>query len=114
MDRIGEGQDQQQRQRGQGNAIGQRGGLHGPMIPEGSDVYNQSRKANQVRRCIMFDSPIERCPVCGEMVLLDQTQCECSREHHCSKDTVCPLGKYFTGIDFSVVQSKEILRDKGF
>jgi hypothetical protein len=62
----------------------------------------------------MFDSPIEHCPVCGEMVLLDQTQRECSREHHCRKDTVCPLGKYFTGIDFSVVQPKEILRDKGF
>jgi len=62
----------------------------------------------------MFDSPIERCPVCGEMVLLDQTRRECAREHRCRGDVVCPLDKYFTGIDFSVDQPKEMLRDKGF
>ena len=62
----------------------------------------------------MFDSPIDKCPVCGQMVLLDQTQFECAREHHCSSDTVCPLMKYFTGIDFSVAQTKESLRDKGY
>ena len=62
----------------------------------------------------MFDSPIEPCPVCGQMVLLDQTQVECAREHACSTDTPCPLQKYFTGIDFSVDQPKEKLRDKGY
>lgn len=62
----------------------------------------------------MFDSPIEPCPVCGQMVLLDQTQCECAREHDCGPDTLCPLQKYFTGIDFSVAQPKENLRDKGY
>lgn len=62
----------------------------------------------------MFDSPFDRCPVCGGMVLLDQTRCECAREHKCSADTQCPMEKFFTGIDFSVVQSKENLRDKGF
>ena len=62
----------------------------------------------------MFDSPIDRCPVCGEMVLLDQTPVECAREHGCSADTACPLQEYFTGIDFSVPQSKEKLRDKGY
>lgn len=61
----------------------------------------------------MFDSPIEACPVCGQMVLLDQTQRECAREHHCSTRTECPLKKFFTGIDFSVAQSKEALREKG-
>jgi hypothetical protein len=48
------------------------------------------------------------------MVLLDETQRECAREHGCHPDTPCPLGKYFTGIDFSVDQSKEKLRDKGY
>jgi hypothetical protein len=62
----------------------------------------------------MFDSPFDRCPVCGEMVLLDQTRRECAREHSCSADTQCPLESYFSGIDFSVVQTKENLRDKGF
>lgn len=62
----------------------------------------------------MFDSPIEPCPVCGEMVLLDQTQRECAREHHCRSGTECPLQRFFTGIDFSVAQSKEVLREKGY
>jgi hypothetical protein len=62
----------------------------------------------------MFDSPIEPCPVCGQMVLLDQTQSECAIEHHCSSDTECPLQKFFTGIDFSVPQSKEGLRKQGY
>jgi hypothetical protein len=62
----------------------------------------------------MFDSLIDRCPVCGEMVLLDQTRIECAREHGCAKGIRCPLEKYFTGLDFSVAQDKEKLRDKGF
>jgi hypothetical protein len=37
-----------------------------------------------------------------------------AREHKCSAETQCPMEKFFTGIDFSVVQSKENLRDKGF
>jgi hypothetical protein len=66
------------------------------------------------RMCAMFDSPIECCPACGEMVLLDQTQGECAREHHCGIESPCPLRRYFTGIDFSVVQPKEKLRDEGY
>jgi hypothetical protein len=62
----------------------------------------------------MFDSPIDKCPVCGQMVLLDQTQFECAREHKCSDGMICPLMNYFTGIDFSVAQPKENLRDKGY
>lgn len=67
----------------------------------------------KVWRCIMFDSPIAPCPVCGEMVLLDQTKAECAREHHCSKATLCPLQKFFSGIDFSKKQPKENFRDTG-
>ncbi|MCK9381202.1 MAG: hypothetical protein M0P95_09065 [Sulfuritalea sp.] len=62
----------------------------------------------------MFDSPVEPCPVCGQMVLLDQTQVECARQHGCSTDLPCPLQKYFTGIDFGVEQSKQKLRDQGY
>ena len=62
----------------------------------------------------MFDSPIDQCPVCGQMVLLDQTRVECALEHGCHPDTPCPLQKYFTGIDFSVEQPKQKLRDKGY
>jgi hypothetical protein len=62
----------------------------------------------------MFDSPVAPCPVCGEMVLLDETQRECAREHGCHPETPCPLQKYFTGIDFSVEQPKKALRDKGY
>ena len=47
----------------------------------------------------MFDSPFTCCPVCGEMVLLDQTQRECAAEHCCG-DGKCPLAEIFSGIDF--------------
>ena len=62
----------------------------------------------------MFDSPIEACPVCGQIVVLDQTQRECAREHQCDSKTECPLRKYFTGLDFSTVLSKASLREKGY
>ncbi len=62
----------------------------------------------------MFDSPIEPCPVCGEMVLLDQTRTECAHEHGCPEDTPCPLHRYFTGIDFSAAQSTHALRERGY
>ncbi|MDZ4255161.1 MAG: hypothetical protein U1A72_21530 [Sulfuritalea sp.] len=62
----------------------------------------------------MFDSPIEPCPVCGQLVLLDQTQVECAREHGCLGETPCPLQNYFTGIDFRVAVNKESLCDKGY
>lgn len=43
-----------------------------------------------------FDSPISRCEAVHEMVLTDQTQAECAREHDCPPDRVCPLCGYFT------------------
>ena len=49
----------------------------------------------------MFDSPIDYCPVCKEMVLLDQTRRECATEHHCRKSVACPLERCFSGYDFS-------------
>ena len=48
----------------------------------------------------MFDSPFEFCAICGEYVLLDQTQRECAREHACAPATRCPLHRFFTGIEF--------------
>lgn len=38
-----------------------------------------------------FDSPIARCDAVHEMVLTDETQGECAREHECPTDRVCPL-----------------------
>lgn len=49
----------------------------------------------------MFDSPVEYCPVCKEMVLLDQTRRECKAEHRCKDNVVCPLERCFSGYDFS-------------
>jgi hypothetical protein len=46
----------------------------------------------------MFDSPMEHCPVCGEMVTLAQAMTECQSKHACAKDQVCPLRKYFSGL----------------
>jgi len=43
-----------------------------------------------------FDSPVGRCEVVRELVLLDETQRECSREHGCAAGQICPLEGYFT------------------
>ena len=43
-----------------------------------------------------FDSPIGRCEAVRELVLLDETQQECAREHGCAPDFECPLRALFT------------------
>lgn len=43
----------------------------------------------------IFDSPIARCEAIREMVLTDETQAECAREHECPPSRACPLGRYF-------------------
>jgi hypothetical protein len=43
----------------------------------------------------MFDSPVARCEIIHEMVLIDETQMECAREHDCPPDRICPLARYF-------------------
>ena len=43
----------------------------------------------------ILDSPIARCNAAHEMVLVDQTQAQCAREHDCPPDRVCPLCGYF-------------------
>jgi hypothetical protein len=53
---------------------------------------------------VTFDSPIERCTVCRQIVLLDQTQNECATEHGCGSRE-CALGKYFEGIRISTEKS---------
>jgi len=43
-----------------------------------------------------FDSPIARCEAVRELVLTDETQAECAREHGCPPGFKCPLRGYFT------------------
>jgi hypothetical protein len=43
-----------------------------------------------------FDSPIARCEAVRQMVLTDETQAQCAREHDCSPGFKCPLCGYFT------------------
>jgi hypothetical protein len=56
----------------------------------------------------MFDSPLEHCAACAEMVTLDQTLTECQREHGCGIDQACPLLKYFSGVDDSLDPQQEM------
>lgn len=44
----------------------------------------------------IFDAPIARCEIVHEMVLTDETQAECAREHECPAGRLCPLDSYFT------------------
>lgn len=45
-----------------------------------------------------FDSPVGRCEEVKEMVLLDETQAECAREHGCPPGTKCPLEGHFASV----------------
>lgn len=56
----------------------------------------------------IIDSPIARCEAVHEMVLTDETQAECAREHNCPADRVCPLCGYFTETS-GVVESTDEL-----
>lgn len=42
-----------------------------------------------------FDSPVGRCEVIRELVLLDETQQECACEHGCGRSEDCPLQGWF-------------------
>lgn len=46
-----------------------------------------------------FDSPIARCEAVREMVLTDETQAQCAREHDCPPGFKCPLCGYFKEAD---------------
>lgn len=43
-----------------------------------------------------IDSPIARCEFAREIVLTDETQAECARDHACPPGTQCPLCGWFT------------------
>lgn len=43
----------------------------------------------------IFDSPVARCEAVRVMVLTDDTQAECAREHECPPEMACPLKGYF-------------------
>ena len=57
-----------------------------------------------------FDSPISRCEAVREMVLTDETQAECAREHECPPDRVCPLSGYFIEAESTAEETAESLR----
>ncbi len=42
-----------------------------------------------------FDSPLARCEAVRELVLTDETQAECAREHNCPPGFKCPRDGYF-------------------
>jgi len=44
----------------------------------------------------IFDAPVGRCEAVREMVLLDETQRECAREHGCPPGRQCPLEGRFS------------------
>jgi hypothetical protein len=57
-----------------------------------------------------FDSPLARCEAVHELVLTDETQAECAREHDCPPGFKCPLCGYFTeSSGISETASVEIL-----
>ncbi|MDX9700008.1 MAG: hypothetical protein RBT55_10515 [Rhodocyclaceae bacterium] len=57
-----------------------------------------------------FDSPVGRCDEVHEMVLLDETQEECAREHGCAPDTDCPLAGCFTTVSGMSEEHAEALK----
>ena len=59
-----------------------------------------------------FDSPIGRCEAVHEMVLLDETQAECAREHECPPGRQCPLDGCFTTMSGVAEEHIEALREQ--
>lgn len=58
-----------------------------------------------------FDSPIGRCEVAKEMVLLDETQSECAREHDCACGAECPFEGCFTPVSgLSIEHADKIVK----
>jgi hypothetical protein len=55
----------------------------------------------------MFASPFEYCPICKDIVLLDQTHRECAGEHLCTDTSQCPLRRLFSGIEFREEEHQE-------
>lgn len=45
-----------------------------------------------------FDAPISPCKAVHEMVLTDQTQMQCAREHDCPPGRNCPLEGCFAEV----------------
>lgn len=60
----------------------------------------------------IFDSPIGRCEAVKEMVLLDETQIECAREHDCPPGRNCPLDGCFTPVSGLSEEDAELLARK--
>lgn len=57
----------------------------------------------------IFDSPIARCDAVREMVLTDETQAECAREHDCPANRICPLCGYFAETSGIVESHEDVL-----
>jgi hypothetical protein len=56
-----------------------------------------------------IDSPIGRCEAVREMVLLDETQRECAREHDCPPGRECPLEDCFAQVSGTSEQTAQAL-----
>lgn len=59
-----------------------------------------------------IDSPIGRCEAVKEMVLLDETQLECAREHDCPPGRNCPLEGCFAPVSGLTAEDAERLAGK--
>jgi hypothetical protein len=53
---------------------------------------------------MMFNSPLQFCPVIKEWVALDQTQHECALEYCCDVLLRCPLRTLFKNVESQAVQ----------
>ena len=60
----------------------------------------------------VFDAPIARCDAVHELVLTDETQAECAREHDCPPGRICPLASYFTDTSGQTEGEEQVLRHR--
>ena len=61
----------------------------------------------------IFDAPIARCEAVREMVLTDETQGECAREHDCPPGRECPLDGCFAEHSGVSAEAADILLHTG-
>ena len=70
------------------------------LNPTVARVRQVADRTGTEREGTMFEPPMERCPVCGEYVVLVQTQQECAGRQQCGKVDACPLKSTFATTDF--------------
>jgi transcription elongation factor Elf1 len=61
----------------------------------------------------MFEPPMDRCPICGDYVVLVQAQADCAKRKNCGQGISCPLRNAFVQTDYYRTEAGDSLKSRG-